>query len=479
VVGNAVGFPHFKKGRVLLGKRKMRRLRVCVIVIVLCAIASSAATAQVHQPKMAWGTITTSNAGVPDPAAVTFTAYIQTRPGEMLTKTSVGCSVETVEDATQYIIECGNFVTQWQVNDVLIIEMSGPGGESKTENLILDGSGEQRLDIQLEGPGTAVKLAFTAQPEGPYQAGQEINAIPEVTVQNAAGDTVTSSTAEITIAIGANPAGGTLSGMVTRSAVNGVASFTGLSIDKAGTGYTLYATSPGLIAAESDPFDITAEAELTMAVSPAGSGTTTPPETGSPYTVDIGAPEPIAAAPEPGYQFVSWTAVPPGNVVFDNANSASTTITLSGDATVTANFEIETVNTPTSLIGPASGIVGQMLDFTADGSTSSFGHNVEYRFDWGDGADTISDWGSSTQSYSYPAAGIYNIKAQARCAVHTNVISAWSDALLTITVYDFRLTITIEPPGAGTVTKDPDQPGYNSGQVVELTPIAGAAYTLN
>src|SRR5207247_1691204 len=49
-----------------------------------------------------------------------------------------------------------------------------------------------------------------------------------------------------------------LSGTKTVAAVAGVAAFPGLSINQAGGGYTLSATAPGLTAATSAPFDITA-----------------------------------------------------------------------------------------------------------------------------------------------------------------------------------------------------------------------------
>ncbi|MEN6575282.1 MAG: hypothetical protein ABFD90_02980 [Phycisphaerales bacterium] len=103
----------------------------------------------------------------------------------------------------------------------------------------------------------AAKLAFTGQPVGPYQAGEEINAVPEVTVQDAGGTTVTSFTGNITIAIGTNPGSGTLSGTKTRAAVAGVATFPGLSINKAGNGYTLVATSGALTLATSNSFNVT------------------------------------------------------------------------------------------------------------------------------------------------------------------------------------------------------------------------------
>jgi hypothetical protein len=58
------------------------------------------------------------------------------------------------------------------------------------------------------------------------------------------------------VAIGTNPGGGTLSGTKTRSAVGGTATFNDLSIDRAGTGYTLTAASTGLTGATSSTFDI-------------------------------------------------------------------------------------------------------------------------------------------------------------------------------------------------------------------------------
>src|SRR5204862_6084750 len=67
----------------------------------------------------------------------------------------------------------------------------------------------------------------------------------QVTAQDGNGNTATGFTGNITVAISTNPSTGTLSGTKTVAAVAGVASFSGLSIDKAGTGYTLTATGAG------------------------------------------------------------------------------------------------------------------------------------------------------------------------------------------------------------------------------------------
>src|SRR5207237_1144191 len=68
-----------------------------------------------------------------------------------------------------------------------------------------------------------------------------------------------------TVAIGTNPGGGTLSGTTTVAAVSGVATFSNLSIDKVGTGYTLTAASAPLTSATSAGFNISAAAASKLA----------------------------------------------------------------------------------------------------------------------------------------------------------------------------------------------------------------------
>ncbi|MBT4485156.1 MAG: SUMF1/EgtB/PvdO family nonheme iron enzyme, partial [Candidatus Latescibacteria bacterium] len=79
---------------------------------------------------------------------------------------------------------------------------------------------------------------------------------------------------------------------------------------------------------------------LTMAVNQTGWGTTTP-SIGS-HTYDEGSVVTITASPLFGYIFVNWT----GNVA--DVNSATTTVTMNGNTTVTANFE-ESSTTPTEI----------------------------------------------------------------------------------------------------------------------------------
>lgn len=101
----------------------------------------------------------------------------------------------------------------------------------------------------------AKRLAFPQQVL-PALVGQILNPPVLVAIHDSLGRTVTSSTAPVTIRLGNNPSGATLGGTLTVHAVSGIASFGDLVLDRAGNGFTLTATSPGLQPATSGTFDI-------------------------------------------------------------------------------------------------------------------------------------------------------------------------------------------------------------------------------
>lgn len=117
-------------------------------------------------------------------------------------------------------------------------------------------------------PASESRLAFGTQPSN-LVAGSAITPTVTVAIQDAFGNT-TPSTASVTVAIGANPAGATLSGTASANAVNGVASFANLSLNKAATGYTLAASSTGVTGATSSAFNVSAGApsQLSFATQP-------------------------------------------------------------------------------------------------------------------------------------------------------------------------------------------------------------------
>ena len=114
-------------------------------------------------------------------------------------------------------------------------------------------------------PGSAVQLAFTTQPvaNANIQATGTGTFPVTVAIEDAYGNVETGlNSGSVTLAIGTNPSSGVLtcSGGLTANVSGGSASFTGCAITKAGSGYTLKATSsPSYLSpTNANPFNITA-----------------------------------------------------------------------------------------------------------------------------------------------------------------------------------------------------------------------------
>ncbi|MDW7656180.1 MAG: Calx-beta domain-containing protein [Bacillota bacterium] len=142
---------------------------------------------------------------------------------------------------------------------------------------------------------------------------------------------------------------------------------------------------------------------LTMAVSPAGSGTATDQVGASPYTA--GTLVTINATPAAGYHFVNWTA-PAGS--FSDANAVSTTFTMPAqEVTVTANFALDTFTVTFNSQGGSAvsdQIVssGSLVDRPVDPVRSGYVFAGWYKEaactdDWDFAADTVT---ASTTLYA-------------------------------------------------------------------------------
>ena len=122
---------------------------------------------------------------------------------------------------------------------------------------------------QASSPGTWLATAVTLNPATTHLVFtvQPRTTLPlttiappvQATVVDEQGNPLTSFTGSVSITIGHNGGlllRGTLSGTKTVPVVNGVATFSDLSIDQIGNGYTLVVSVPGATSAESAPFNI-------------------------------------------------------------------------------------------------------------------------------------------------------------------------------------------------------------------------------
>ena len=71
----------------------------------------------------------------------------------------------------------------------------------------------------------------------------------QASIEDAYGNVVTSAANTVSVAFANNPTGATLSGTFSVTAIEGVATFSNLTINKTGSGYTLRVSSIGLTSA--------------------------------------------------------------------------------------------------------------------------------------------------------------------------------------------------------------------------------------
>jgi len=116
-------------------------------------------------------------------------------------------------------------------------------------------------------------------------------------------------------------------------------------------------------------------------------------------------------------------------------------------------IDAETVSAPAVPSGPASGFLGASYNYTTDSATNNLGHTVEYRFDWSDG--TYSAWGIGTYiSHFWSSAGTYQVRAEARCNTHADIVSGWSSGLPVSIVAE---AVSLPNTPSGTVGGRPGQ----------------------
>ena len=249
-------------------------------------------------------------------------------------------------------------------------------------------SGFYVLEYKLPDPAPT-SLAFTQQPSG-GTAGDNWTTQPAVEIKDQYGSTVTSdNTTEITLAIDANPSGGTLSGTTTITVSAGVATFSNLSIDNTGSGYTLEATSnPSYTAAISNAFDITPGALDHFDFDAPDSGTA-----GTPFSVTITAKdsegnttknvsEATTLSVDSGT--ISPTSIAEADFTDNGFWTGNVTLSEAGERTITANNTGKTgsdaitiISMPTYTIsgtvsGNLEGVV--MIGLPANPSTNASGY---------------------------------------------------------------------------------------------------------
>jgi hypothetical protein len=152
---------------------------------------------------------------------------------------------------------CGSYA--WRVEAKQANDFQGTPGN----DLDLDGA-NSNLTTQVSSP-CATSLGFGVEPHNAFVddplTGADLDPTgPPVTVEvlDENGNLLPSAGAPVSVKLGNGTTGAQLAGTKTVNASGGVATFANLSVDTPGDGYTLTASSPGLTAAISSPFNVTA-----------------------------------------------------------------------------------------------------------------------------------------------------------------------------------------------------------------------------
>jgi hypothetical protein len=182
-----------------------------------------------------------------------------------------------------------------------------------------------------------------------------------VELRTALGLKLMMSGVQVTIGMGNNPAGGTLSGTLTSTTdLWGEATFAGLSINKAGTGYTLMASSPGYSGAVSTTFAVTAAAASKLVITSPASVTGTASNSATLGAITVERQDTFGNAVTTGSTTVALASDSTGTKVFAaSVGTASiTTVTIAAGSSSASFFYGDTKAGTPNITAAASGLNG-------------------------------------------------------------------------------------------------------------------------
>jgi hypothetical protein len=245
-------------------------------------------------------------------------------------------------------------------------------------------------------PNTATQVVFGQQPSN-TNVNASITPAVTVKVEDAFGNVETGdNTDQVTLAIGANPGGGTLSGTNPVTVSGGVATFSNLAINAVGNGYTLVASSGTLTQATSTAFNITPAGPTTIEGFESGNLTA--------YTVaPTGVKSTFQASSTAAHDGSFGLLGKPGNDwIFRNDSTAHVQqgdeltvwfqFSTAADGQANFGFGASSTGTLSIMASPASGVLQLQLISGYTGSPTVLGSvsqtylaNHWYRFeiDWG------------------------------------------------------------------------------------------------
>ncbi len=207
--------------------------------------------------------------------------------------------------------------------------------------------------------GPATKLSISVPPSASVAsvAGAVIAPAIVVQVRDSLNNVQQSFSGNVTLSLGGNPGGGSLGGTTTVAAVNGIATFSDLSLRKAGAGYRLAAASGALTPDTSAAFTVIAAAASSLAIT-GGSAQQTGP-------ISVALPTPLSVTVSDAF----GNPVSLVNVVFASASGggafSSTTVPTNSGGVASAVWTLGSVAGAQSATATVAGLSGSPALFSA------------------------------------------------------------------------------------------------------------------
>jgi streptogramin lyase len=380
-------------------------------------------------------------------------------------------------------------------------------------------AGDDYLDELTPPPVVGTQLVVRDEPTSSVDVGAAIGLT--VDVDDSSDEIDTSFNGTVTVALGHNAGGATLGGTLTATAVNGVATFSGLTLSAAGNGYTLILSANGiapepavLAPATTSAIDVLPNATTTMvSVSPGGV------IVGEPVTVtatvavaasDILSPTGVvtftagatvigteALSTTGGMTTASLTFSPIASGVLsltaayggdsgDVASSAVSSVTVGQDSTTTSVSTLSTSSvygqsvTLTATIGvmsPGAGTPTGLVTFL-DGTATLGTGTVSTVAGVSTATFTTTDLSAGTHSITAEYGGDPNDTPSASATIQVGVTPA--TAMLTLGSLSFTYdgtaqgtTVTTSPAGLSGVTI-----AYSLNGTSVAAPVSAGSYTV-
>lgn len=204
--------------------------------------------------------------------------------------------------------------------------------------------------------GTATHVVFSSRP-GNAIAGANLSPSIVISALDSAGNVATTFSGPVSVTFAANPGGATLNGTTTVNAVAGIASFGGISITKAATGYRLLASSGTLTNDTLPPFTISAAAAAVLSITV---GDNQAAAISHALVLPLGVTVTDAFGnPVEGFP-VSWSVVTTGG-----GSVGGTTTLTNGAGVATTSWTLGSIVGRHSVAATATGLVGSPATFSA------------------------------------------------------------------------------------------------------------------